>query len=440
MPPQPTPPQPPSPPQTVADIKAEREYQRLLAHRVRQQQLQKRLQEDLARLARPQVEAEQAMARSAPGRLRELEARRALAREELAVARQVREMDLRQRYGRVGGLLAGAERFGQSRVGQVLGAGATAFGAFAGNAARSGFSGTVEGNRLAFEWQLLNREFASAFKPVIELFTAGVSKVRRFMEGLDGAGQRMVMIAGLLAGAYGTLRVARTVGGAIGLAGAGGGAGSLLGLGGAGAAGAAALAGGAGGGSAPAGGAKGAPPAVAGGSRTGGALAGASKFGMYAGIAASGMEAYDAVGAARRSLAAKTPEEKKGVGADFLQTLKANGGPAAAFLDSGYAKRKLGEAGIDLDKPGRKSPRDQVTPDQFGYEEVGSAYKRASVGFLSQQAAGAEEASRKKAEEEAAGGGGLDSTAPAAMIERGFATLLDFLHGAVGQLTRQPVQ
>ena len=226
MPPQPTPPQPPSPPQTVADIKAEREYQRLLAHRVRQQQLQKRLQEDLARLARPQVEAEQAMARSAPGRLRELEARRALAREELAVARQVREMDLRQRYGRVGGLLAGAERFGQSRVGQVLGAGATAFGAFAGNAARSGFSGTVEQARNDYARERLGRQFAGVMSPVLNAMTYATTEIERRMRGMGSAEQNRLMgaiVGGGLGMRYGPLGAIAGAGlGALAMDGSGG--------------------------------------------------------------------------------------------------------------------------------------------------------------------------------------------------------------------------
>lgn len=371
----------------------QKKHNALIAERVRLLAQQKQIEADIKR-ASPLAQAAVRMRQASADRFRELQEQRAAMREQLAVARQVREMDLRARFGqRAGGLLAGAERFAQSGMGRAIGGAATAFGAFAGNAARSGFSGTVEGNRLAFEFQLLNREFASAFKPVIELFTEGVSRVRRFMQSLDGAGQRMVMIAGLLAGAYGTMRVARSVGGALGLAGAASGAGSLLGMGGAGAAGAgaAALAGG---------GPKGAtPPVVAGGgmSRVGGALAAASRATMFGAAVLDAPKAYDAFDAARRAREAKTSEERVGIAGDYLRGLRDNGGLTAGFgldklfLDSGYAKRKAAEGGIDLDAPATKAndPRRNVTPAEYGFSEVGSAYKRASVSFLNNEAASA---------------------------------------------------
>lgn len=386
----------PQSPQTAAEIQAEEEYQKLLAKRMAQQQLQKRLAADLARPEQERKRAEEAYARSAPGRLAELRERRATAQVEAAIGRQVREMDLRYRYGqRFGGFLAGAERFGQSGMGRAVMGGVTAAGAFAGNAARSGFSGTVEGNRLAFEWQLLNREFASAFKPVIELFTAGVSRVRRFMQGLDGAGQRMVMIAGLLAGAYGTLRVARSVGGAIGLAGAAsglGGAGGLLGLG----AGATALAGG---GAAATAGKKSAPtvvPAGAGGGAGGGAVGRLAQAGLYAAPLFDAERGYSITGNALRGIRAKTDAERMGAAGDLLGDIKNNGGTFGGFgfdrllLNSDYAKRKAAESGIDLDSPaaGKKNdPRQNVTPAEYGFDEVGSSYKRASISFLNNEAA-----------------------------------------------------
>lgn len=364
-------------------------------------QQQKRLQDDIARITAPQRAAEAAHARSAPARFQELQEQRRLAYEQAAVQRQVREMDLRQRYGqRAGGFLAGAERLGQSRLGQAAMGGVTAFGAFAGNAARSGFQGTVEANRLAFEWQLLNREFASAFKPVIEWFTWGVSRVRRFMQGLDGTGQQFVRIAGLLAGAYGTIRVARTVGGALGLAGGAGGLGgvgsALLGGGAVAATGAATGAAGATTASTAA-----APVAAtatvagaAGGLRAkaGGVASAVTRGTLFAAPLFDAERGYSIGGNALRAARANTQEERMAAGVDTLRDIKQNGGPFAGlgldklFLESGYAKRRLAEAGVDLDKPTagqRGTPRDQVTPDQFGYEEVGSAYKRASVSFLS---------------------------------------------------------
>ena len=404
----------------------EAEYQSLLAKRVRLLQTEQRLRDDIARIQAPQRAAEQAYARSAPVRLRELQEQRQLVREQVAVQRQVREMDLRQRYGtRLGGALAGAERFGRSGAGRALMGGTAAAGVSVGGLARSGFGGTVEQGRFDFEMKLLSREVAAAFKPLLEVATAVVSRVRRFMEKLGPGGQNAVMAGGLALGAYGTYRAVRTVGSLFGMGGAaaagGGGAGSVLGS-------MAAMMGIGGGGGG--GGAMG-PAAMA-------ALAGTSAIPM-AGAGAAGGGIRAALGRAIRfpvkhpfvtaAVVAGTmagigggnggdewfrkyhgdnaidlDDLQGGGGADALQkrrnALMAGRGTfskATSWLGAraGYAgqerdtieeiERRLSAMGVNAET-GKQ--RRQVTPDQFGYEEVGSAYKRASVGFLSKNAPG----------------------------------------------------
>lgn len=464
MPP-PNPSQQPNPqPQSLADIKAEREYQRLLAKRVdaaRQQakatdarlaalRQESRLQADIARLTNQPATAAQRHAAGVQGRLAEMREQRQLLREQAAIARDVRAADLRQRYGgRLGGALAGAERFGQSGMGRTLLGGAAAAGATLGGMARSGFSGTVEQNRFDFEMKLLSREAAAAFKPMLELGTSLVTRARRLLEGLGPGGQDAMMYGGAALGAYGTYRFA-------------GAAGRMLGFGGGAMAGAAGAAGG--GAMGPA-----AMAALAGASGGGAAAGGRSLAGRVARfpIKHPFMTAALVLGGASAASSGSPSNGNeyraaRGADADELDRLESTGGTAAMLQQYNEIRGRrtagaktysaiggmFGGAGPEHDRLVELERRlmaqgitpstgkRQVTPDQFGYEEVGSAYRRASVGFLSATAA----SQQKKAEEQAAaGGGGIDSTAPAAMIERGFANLLEFLHGAVGQLTKPPV-
>ena len=319
-------------------------------------------------------------------------------------AESMRRDDISKRYGLAGrGYLAVQDVRG-SAVGRAAGGAALAYGGFAGSLAAKGFQGTVEQNRLDTEWTMLAREFAGAFKPVIEAMTQGVRYVRKFMQGLDGAGQNLVMVSGLLAGAYGAHR-------AIGFAGSV--VGGLAGLAGGSVAGAAGGAGAIAGGSAAAVGggellAGGALAATAGRTGARGLLGRAVRFGkgnpyLIGAAVAAGTAA---------ALGPNTPSDsnefrsRHGENADELDKL---GGSSDALLKKraelmegrSYATRFQSAIGgvfgyhgqeydtlSEIDRrltaqgftPG--TGRRSVTPDQFGYEEAGSAYQRASISYL----------------------------------------------------------
>ena len=365
---------------------AEEQYQALLKKRLDILRQQQRIQRDIARAQREEYLTTRNPLAEAQQRLRVIQEERAANRERAQADQQARIHDLRQRFGVAGQMYGRLEQAGQSRFAKVAGTGLAAFGATVGGMARSGFSGTVEQNAFDYEWKLLTREVAAAFKPVLELMTKGVSSVRRFMEGLDGSGQRMVMIAGLLGGAYGTLRVARTVGGVLGMAGSvlGGGAGlgSLAGLGGA-----AATSGGGGrssGGGAAAtskaanlkGGGMRSPPVVA--SPPAGRMGLASQIGTAAGAfkaltdAGEEYDRFSTTGATGRNIAHFAMRAIEPIDGGFLRRQ----------IDDELEKR--GAAGGTT--PRAKRPRDTVTPAEAAYEDVGSAYKRASISFLNSTA------------------------------------------------------
>jgi hypothetical protein len=385
-------------------------HNQLLADRLRLTKEQQAVEADIRR-ADPGLQQAANVRQQAQERLRQLRDERQLAREQSAVLREARSLDLRQRYGAAGAAVARVEQGMRSPVGRALGNATLAAGATVGGMVQRGFSGTVEQNRLDFEMQLLSREFASAFKPIIELMTAGVTKLRRFMEGLDGAGQNLVMIGGMLAGAYGTARVARMAGGLVsGLASIGGGAGGAVAAGGAAASGGllSRVMGGA---------------AVAAG---GTAVAAAGGMNMAA-LGATSATAATGAAAAQRATAAPTPRPTPtapvaapggrmglasqagvagGIGVaiaggveeynrfsetGFTTRNVVNfGARSVDFLDGGFTRRLLddqmsrrGMAGGTAPSDGGRRDRRDVTPNDFGYEEVGSAYRRASIGALS---------------------------------------------------------
>ncbi len=122
------------------------------------------------------------------------------AREMATLARQYekirRETELTARYGnRVGGFLARNEG-GIATASRAATYGATAAVATGTSLVRQGFSGTVEANRLSAEWNMLAREMAGAFKPVIDVTTRAVRGLRQFMETLGPTGQDVVMLGG----------------------------------------------------------------------------------------------------------------------------------------------------------------------------------------------------------------------------------------------------
>jgi len=166
--------------------------------------------------------------------------RESLRAQEAVLAAAERKTELQTIHGRrVGGALYGLER---ARPG-LLAAGAA--GAAGVGMARSGFAGTVEGNALAMEMHLLNREIAAALLPVLKDLTSAVRFVRKKFEGLSETGQDVVGYGiagavglGALGAAAGTIsKVAgglSKIGRVLGLGGAAGGtataaAGSMIG-------------------------------------------------------------------------------------------------------------------------------------------------------------------------------------------------------------------
>lgn len=139
-----------------------------------------------------------------------------------------RRAELVANYGeRLGGFLARGDKvFGAA--GRLGGYAMTAAVATGGGLVRSGFSNTVESNRMGLETKMLGRELAGAFKPVIDVATRVTRSVRKFMEGLDSTGQNVVMFGGLALSAAATLRLITGGGimgsmarGALGLSGGG---------------------------------------------------------------------------------------------------------------------------------------------------------------------------------------------------------------------------
>lgn len=106
--------------------------------------------------------------------------------------------------------LDGAGRTLRSAVG--VAAGVTA------GIATKGFQGTVEGERFGREFELLARELAGAFKPMLDFATRKVRDVRQFMEGLDKEGQNRIAnlaVAGGVAAAGGMVARRMGIGGAV---------------------------------------------------------------------------------------------------------------------------------------------------------------------------------------------------------------------------------
>lgn len=109
-----------------------------------------------------------------------------------------------------------------ARVGMAAGAGVS------GMAAR-GFSGTVEGNRMNLELQMISRELAGAFLPAIKAVTGALQVFRKWLERIGPQTQNLIMLGGLAAGGLGAVGLAR-----FGLAGLGMGGAAAAGAGGAG--------------------------------------------------------------------------------------------------------------------------------------------------------------------------------------------------------------
>jgi len=397
----------------------------LLTERVRILERQKRVEAEIGKVSsgvKGAVDRHQQYLQSVDDHLERIGKQREQARasqEQARAAAEARRLDLRQRYGTAGALYGRLEQASQSRAGRMLGGGAMAAGVAAGNAARSGFQGTVEQNQLDYQMQLMNREFASAFKPMIELFTKGVRYVREFMEGLDGTGQKLVMLGTLLAGGVGVAGLAgvgglgrRAIGGLAGMALGG----PMMGMAGM------MMAGGGGGAAAAGGGMNMAALAASGvgaAGVAGGGVAARGGRGLFGRAIRSPMAKGVGIAALAGGVYAMTPSSptgsdefrtRHGANADELDAMGGNTDAMLKKLNELKAGRTSGQkfysavgsiagyAGQERDTieelerrliargvtPGTGKKRDDVTPAAAAYEEVGSAYRRASIGFLNQ--------------------------------------------------------
>src|SRR6185437_14166260 len=156
--------------------------------------------------------------------------------EDAQIERAERRAELRVTHGRLGGAAAFAlERMrpGLLAAGAVGGAGLAA--------GRAGLAGTVQGERLAFEIHLLNREIAGALLPVVRDLTNVIRFFRTKLEGLSGTQQSMLGYgiagaAGLGAIGLATSGISKAIGGlskimgAVGLRATAAAGGSLAGI------------------------------------------------------------------------------------------------------------------------------------------------------------------------------------------------------------------
>lgn len=371
-------------------LDAEEKYQELLRRRLDTLRQQKRLQTEVAAVQRAEAMTYAQSPQYVRDRLSAIQEERRLIADRHRAEQAVRSADLRSQYGSFrGGLYARAEQFHRSRFGQTAGAGVTAFGAAVGAGARSGFSGTVEQNRMSYEMTLLNRELAGAFKPLIELFTSGVTKVRKFLETLSPSGQNVLMYGGIAAGAYGLTRMGgRMLGGLAGgmfggmpgaLAGA-----SLLGRGG---------------GDTPSAPRplrpdqtasswrKNPPPVVTPPDQSPRRNPRVATGGMYAAAAVTAVGTFETASHMRNAYNSDNPDERL---KHTVAGVRSNPDPLGVMgwmmPAGGKTDQELTDLEKKVGKPGDEQRR-RVTPDQFGYEQAGSAYRRASVSFLSTTAA-----------------------------------------------------
>jgi hypothetical protein len=286
---------------------------------------------------------------------RDLRAMQTIYREQSRIFELERRAQYESRYGRFGGRLAyHADAFSRSRAGMVAMAG----GAAVGGLARSGFSGTVEFNRLQSEWQQISRELAGAFKPAIEAVTKGLQFLRKRLESLGPRGQDALMYGGGALAAYAGVR-------GIGMAG------RFLGFGG-GAAGGAAAAGGI-----PVG------AAVAGGGLLAGGKSLLKKAGAVGALLTIGEELTDPDGfyERRRREGGSRFGSAMRTGGDLLWNTITFGG----YADRLRAKGELGGGG------GPDPTRRKVTLADAGFEAIGSGFERVTTSLALKDASDTDE-------------------------------------------------
>ncbi len=302
----------------------------------------------------------------------ELRGTQLLGREKEKVERAERRAGLNAQYGRVGGAAA---YYADTKAARFAGGAAVGIAGTAVAAAKGGFSGTVEGNRLALEFKLVSRELAGAFKPAIEIVTKALQNFRHWLEKLSPQRQNQLALVG---GGVLTLAAAKVLGitGAIGTA-AGWAGRAAFGTGAAGAASAAETAAARAGATRIPGLAATPPPAATGGAvpgvGTGGGFGSrALRFGgRILPVAAMGYEAYKTgkdVATEEKPLRALGRHGARAL--DALFELKGipmpTGGMAAAF-DARYGANKPSD---------KKADRNKVTIADAGFEGAGSAYER----------------------------------------------------------------
>jgi hypothetical protein len=132
-----------------------------------------------------------------------------VAREQEKVERMERRAQLAAKYGRVGGAVA---HVGESMAARGLGRAAAGIAGVTIASAKSGFSGTVEGNRLALELKLVSRELAGAFKPALEIATKGLQNLRTWLSKLNPQQQNQLALGAIgIAGVAGAHLLSKAV-------------------------------------------------------------------------------------------------------------------------------------------------------------------------------------------------------------------------------------
>jgi hypothetical protein len=112
---------------------------------------------------------------------------------------QARKIDLQTQFGKTGAALHLAnEKLGQFNEGakRVAGPAAAGFAILTGailGFVRAGLAGTVEGNRLTYQFQMLSREIAGVFMPVIEGMMTKLAQAVAWFRTLSGEKQNLIM-------------------------------------------------------------------------------------------------------------------------------------------------------------------------------------------------------------------------------------------------------
>jgi hypothetical protein len=122
----------------------------------------------------------------------------AISAEYRGLQNAARLQDLIAQHGQLGGRV----QYLSERYNEATRSAQTAFGVLSAGVllwVRSGLQGTVEAERLSMAWQMLSREIASVFLPVIREFTSALLAVVDWFRNLDGEGQAVIRTVTLIA-------------------------------------------------------------------------------------------------------------------------------------------------------------------------------------------------------------------------------------------------